>query len=109
MSECSARRDAPKRTPFASACLAIADLKMKDLKPDPGDTVPLAIAKVLALEALAGNVNAAAELANRAEGYPTQVVQYEPAESASEGLDPETMAMVMRIAKAWRSGIPSKN
>jgi hypothetical protein len=46
-------------------------------------------------------VNAAVELANRAEGKPTPVVQYEPGESATEGLDPEAMAaMVMRIAKA---------
>jgi hypothetical protein len=87
-----------RRSAFCSLTRAIANLKVKDLKLDPEDTVPLAMAKALALEALAGNVNAAAELANRAEGRPRQVVRHEDGEMSSvEALGPEFFAATVRI------------
>jgi hypothetical protein len=45
---------------------------VRDLKVNASDPVPLAIAKMVAREALRGKVQAAAELANRIEGTPTQ-------------------------------------
>jgi len=45
---------------------------VRDLKVNANDPVLLAIAKMVAREALRGKVQAAAELANRVEGTPTQ-------------------------------------
>lgn len=47
-------------------------MRVKDLKGKPTDSVPIAVAKELARQAIAGKVQAAAELANRTEGTPTQ-------------------------------------
>jgi len=47
-------------------------MRVRDLKVNASDPVPLAIAKMVAREALKGKVAAAAELANRVEGTPTQ-------------------------------------
>jgi hypothetical protein len=47
-------------------------MRVKDLKVNAKDPVPIAIAKMVAREALKGKVAAAAELANRVEGTPTQ-------------------------------------
>jgi hypothetical protein len=62
----------PKRTPYTDACRLVAEMRVKDLKINARDPVPLAIAKMVAREALRGKVQAAAELANRVEGTPTQ-------------------------------------
>ena len=47
-------------------------MRVKDLKVSTTDPAPLAIAKELARQAIAGKVQAAAELANRVEGTPAQ-------------------------------------
>lgn len=47
-------------------------MRVKNLKAKSTDTVPIAVAKELARQAIAGKVQAAAELANRVEGTPTQ-------------------------------------
>jgi hypothetical protein len=62
----------PKKTPYTDACRQVAEMCVKDLKVNARDPVPLAIAKMVAREALKGKVAAAAELANRVEGTPTQ-------------------------------------
>ena len=62
----------PKKTPYTDACRAVAEMRVRDLKVNASDPVPLAIAKMVAREALKGKVAAAAELANRVEGTPTQ-------------------------------------
>ena|ERR1700678_2039180 len=62
----------PKRTPYTYACRQVAEMCVRDLKVNSSDPVPLAIAKIVAREALKGKVAAAAELANRVEGTPMQ-------------------------------------
>jgi hypothetical protein len=62
----------PKKTPYTDACRQVAEMFVKDLKLNASDPVPVAIAKMVAREALKGKVAAAAELANRVEGAPTQ-------------------------------------
>jgi hypothetical protein len=62
----------PKKTPYTDACRTVAEMRVKNLKAKSTDTVPIAVAKALARKAIAGKVQAAAEIANRAEGRPTQ-------------------------------------
>jgi hypothetical protein len=62
----------PRRTPFADAHREIAELTVRDLLVLPTDSVARAIAKSVASKALKGNISAAAEAANRAEGTPRQ-------------------------------------
>jgi hypothetical protein len=83
-------------------------MRVEDLKLAPEDPVPLAMAKVLALKAITGNVAAFAALANRAEGRPTQVVRHEDGEMSSvEALGPELFAAIVRtlIARSQALGI----
>jgi hypothetical protein len=62
----------PKKTPFTDACRTVAEMRVTDLRVCRTDQVPIAIAKKLARQAIGGRVRAAAELANRVEGTPTQ-------------------------------------
>jgi hypothetical protein len=77
----------PGWTPYADAHREVAELQVADLVVLPSDTVAVATAKAVASQALKGNISAAAEAANRAEGTPRPrpelgnrfefVVQYE--------------------------------
>jgi uncharacterized protein DUF5681 len=60
----------PSQTPFADAARIVADLSVDELEDRPTDSVSLRWAKRLASDALSGKTQAAAELANRAEGTP---------------------------------------
>jgi hypothetical protein len=60
----------PSQTPFADAARIVADLLVDELDNQPTDSVSLRLAKRLASDALNGKTQAAAELANRAEGTP---------------------------------------
>jgi hypothetical protein len=62
----------PKKTPYADAYREVADWMVKDLKISPTDSVAIAIAKVVAREALNGKISAAVEIANRVEGVARQ-------------------------------------
>jgi hypothetical protein len=62
----------PSRTPYADAHREIAELTVRDLPILQTDSVATAIAKSVASKALKGNISAAAEAANRAEGTPRQ-------------------------------------
>jgi Family of unknown function (DUF5681) len=60
----------PRRMPYSDACMAVTELTVSELKILPSDLLPIATAKAMAREAIKGKVQAATELANRAEGTP---------------------------------------
>ena len=60
----------PKRTPYADAHREVAELQVSELRILQTDTVAMATAKSVAKRALSGNISAAVEAANRAEGTP---------------------------------------
>ena len=60
----------PNRTPYADAHREVADLPVSKLGILPNESVRIGIAKSVAKQALKGNISAAAEAANRAEGTP---------------------------------------
>jgi|SRR6266852_5294315 len=62
----------PSRTPYADAHREIAELTVRDLINLPTDSVALRTAKAVARLAVDGNISAAIEAANRAEGTPRQ-------------------------------------
>ena len=65
----------PKKTPLADACREVLGQPVPD---DPeGRTYAQAIAETLAAKALEGDIRAAQELADRAEGKPRQSVEIE--------------------------------
>jgi hypothetical protein len=62
----------PRLSPYTDAHRAIAEGLVKDLGIKATDSVAMAVAKVVAREALRGKIPAAKELADRVEGTPTQ-------------------------------------
>jgi hypothetical protein len=62
----------PSWTPYADAHREVAGLTVHELGVLPTDSVARATAKSVARQALKGNISAAAEAANRAEGTPRQ-------------------------------------
>jgi hypothetical protein len=62
----------PSWTPYADAHREVAELPVAELAILPTDSVAMATAKTVATQALKGNITAAAEAANRAEGTPRQ-------------------------------------
>ena len=91
----------PKRTPYADACRALADMTEEQvMEHSPKDPFPLAMAKALGREALGGIVYAAAEIANRAEGTPVQTVRSDTDRTATDELGMNTLATILRIAIA---------
>jgi hypothetical protein len=73
----------PSRTPYADAHREVAELQVSELRILPNESVAIAIAKSVAKRALDGNISAAAEAANRAEGTPRQ----RPEPAANNPLD----------------------
>jgi hypothetical protein len=67
----------PKRTPLADACREVLALLVPD--DAEGRTYAEAIAHTLAQKALAGDIRAAQELADRAEGRSRQAIEIEHA------------------------------
>jgi hypothetical protein len=65
----------PKKTPLADACREVLALPVPD--DAEGRTYAKAIAQSLAQKALAGDIRAAQELADRAEGKPRQSLEIE--------------------------------
>src|ERR1700693_5228337 len=66
----------PKKTPYTNAHRLIAEMiGVADLHILPTDTVAECVAKIMALEALKGKVNAAKEIADRTDGTPQQTVE----------------------------------
>jgi Family of unknown function (DUF5681) len=79
----------PKKTPYADACRALADLTEEQvMERNPQDSFPLAVAKAVGCAALEGGVRALAELANRAEGRPAQAITQQSDESSIAALGP---------------------
>ncbi len=61
----------PRRV-YTDAHNRVSEMTVADLQIDPTDSVPLAMAKAAAREAIQGKIPALAEIANRVEGTPTQ-------------------------------------
>lgn len=87
----------PSRTPYADAHREVAELRVCDLPILPTDLVAFATAKSVACQAVKGNISAAAEAANRAEGTPR------PRPEVCVG----TQELVLRIIEKKRKKPPS--
>lgn len=61
----------PRRI-YTEAHNRVSEMTVADLQINPTDSVPLAMAKAAAREAIQGKIPAIAEIANRVEGTPTQ-------------------------------------
>jgi hypothetical protein len=67
----------PNRTPYADAHREVADLPVSKLGILPNESTRMGIAKAVVRQALKGNIAAAIEAANRAEGTPRKCPETE--------------------------------
>lgn len=85
----------PRRTPYADAHRAVAELLVADLRSSTADSVAMGIAKAVAREAMKGKIAAAVEAANRTEGRPREIGESDE-QNPVEKQDAETTIRTIR-------------